>query len=112
MGHVTVFSGPEQHRRWSDDERLRILSEAFSPGACVARIAQQHDVSTSLVYTWRRMLRAVTHRIITRDYHSSSVLQPNQSAETQRCASRTQDGGGTALTPQSLHHPSFHQARL
>jgi len=57
MGQVTVFSGPERRRRWSDEERLRILSEAFSPGACVARVAQQHDVSTSLVYTWRRKLR-------------------------------------------------------
>jgi transposase len=57
MGQVTVFSGPERRRRWSDEERLRILTEAFSPGACVARVAQQHDVSTSLVYTWRRKLR-------------------------------------------------------
>lgn len=57
MGQMTVFSGPERRRRWSDDERLRILAEAFSPGACVARVAQQHDVSTSLVYTWRRKLR-------------------------------------------------------
>ncbi|GLI98784.1 transposase [Sphingobium sp. BS19] len=60
MGQVTVFSGPERRRRWSDDERLRILSEAFSPGACVARVAQRHDVSTSLVYTWRRKLRAAS----------------------------------------------------
>lgn len=54
MSQVTVFSGPERRRRWSDEERLRILSEAFSPGACVA------DVSTSLVYTWRRKLRAAS----------------------------------------------------
>lgn len=32
MGQVTVFSGPERRRRWSDDERLRILSGgAFRP---------------------------------------------------------------------------------
>jgi transposase len=58
MGQMKVFSGPERRRRWSDEERLWILSEAFSPGACVARVAEQHDVSTSLVYTWRRKLRA------------------------------------------------------
>ncbi len=57
MGQMAVFSGPERRRRWSDQERLEILTEAFSPGACVARVAQQHDVSTSLVYTWRRKLR-------------------------------------------------------
>ena len=75
MGHVTVFSGPERRRRWSDDERLRILSEAFSPGACVARVAQRHDVSTSLVYTWRRKLRAVSHE------PAVTELEPPQFAE-------------------------------
>lgn len=54
MGQVTVFSGPERRRRWSEDERLRILTEAFLPGACVAEVARRHDVSTALVYTWRR----------------------------------------------------------
>lgn len=54
MGQITVFGGPERRRRWREDERAKILSEAFSPGACVARIARQYDVSTALVYTWRR----------------------------------------------------------
>ena len=57
MGQITVFSGPERRRRWNDDERLQILTEAFAPGACVAEVARRHDVSTALVYTWRRKLR-------------------------------------------------------
>lgn len=54
MGQITVFSGPERRRRWTEAERLQILTEAFRPGACVARVARQHDVSTALIYTWRR----------------------------------------------------------
>lgn len=57
MGQITVFSGPERRRRWSREERLQILAEAFSPGACVAEVARRHDVSTALIYTWRRKLR-------------------------------------------------------
>ena len=57
MGQITVFSGPERRRRWSDEERLQILNEAFAPGACVAEVARRRDVSTALVYTWRRKLR-------------------------------------------------------
>ena len=57
MGQITVFSGPERRRRWSDEDRLQILTEAFAPGACVAEVARRHDVSTALVYTWRRKLR-------------------------------------------------------
>jgi transposase len=57
MGQITVFSGPERRRRWSDEERLQILTEAFSPGACVADVCRRHDISTALIYTWRRKIR-------------------------------------------------------
>jgi transposase len=57
MGGITVFSGPERRRRWSDESRARILEEAFAPGACVADVARRHDVSTGLLYTWRQKLR-------------------------------------------------------
>ncbi len=56
MGQITVFTGPERRRRWSEEERVQILTEAFSPGACVAQVARRHDVSTALIYTWRRKL--------------------------------------------------------
>jgi transposase len=56
MGQVTVFSGPERRRRWSDEERLQIMSEAFAPGVRVADVCRRHDISTGLIYTWRRKL--------------------------------------------------------
>jgi transposase len=56
---VTVFSGPERRRRWSDDQRLRILGEAFAPGASPTEVARRHEISTGLLYTWRK--RLVTH---------------------------------------------------
>lgn len=57
MGGITVFSGPERRRRWSDESRARILDEAFMPGGCVSEVARRHDVSTGLLYTWRQKLR-------------------------------------------------------
>jgi transposase len=57
VGQVTVFSGPARRRRWSDEERLQILGEAFAPGALVAQVAQRDVVSTGLIYTWRRNFR-------------------------------------------------------
>ena len=56
MGQITVMTGPERRRRWSEEERLDILAEAFAPGACVADVSRRRDVSTSLIYTWRRKL--------------------------------------------------------
>lgn len=56
MSQMTVFSGPERRRRWTPEERRSILTEAFSSGSCVADVARRRDVSTSLIYTWRRNL--------------------------------------------------------
>lgn len=56
MGQVTVFSRAERWRHWSEKERLQILSEAFAPGACVAEVCRRHDISSTLIYTWRRKL--------------------------------------------------------
>jgi transposase len=57
MGGITVFSGAERRRRWSDGDRARLLGEAFAPGVCVSEAARRHDVSTGLLYTWRQKLR-------------------------------------------------------
>ena len=54
MPQITLLTGPERRRRWSDDERQRILAAAFAPGAVVAHVARQFEVSTSLIYKWRQ----------------------------------------------------------
>jgi len=53
MTQVTLM-GPERRRRWSVEERRQILGAAFSPGAVVADVSRQYEVSTSLIYKWRR----------------------------------------------------------
>lgn len=57
MVHMTVISGGERRRRWSASEREEIVMASFAPGAVVARVARQYDVSTSLIYKWRREAR-------------------------------------------------------
>jgi transposase len=54
MAHVTLMTGPERRRRWSFEDRRQILMAAFTPGAIVADVAREYDVSTSLIYKWRR----------------------------------------------------------
>jgi transposase len=56
MGQITVFSGPARRRRWSDEQRLQILTEAFAPGACPTEVARRHEISRGLIYTWRSKL--------------------------------------------------------
>lgn len=54
MSQITVLTGPERRRRWRDDDREKVLTAAFAPGASVAAVGRQYDVATSLIYKWRR----------------------------------------------------------
>jgi|SRR5882724_4081429 len=49
-----ILVGPERRRRWSGEEKVRIVAEATASDARVADIARRHGVSRSLIYTWRR----------------------------------------------------------
>src|SRR5512143_3199756 len=58
MSQVHVIAGVERRRRWSDDQKRAIVAAAFSPGAVVADVARQADVSSGLIYRWRQDFRA------------------------------------------------------
>jgi transposase len=61
MGSVEVLSGPERRRRWSMEQKQAIVAAAFRPGAAVREVARQADVTPSLIYHWRRDLRATAN---------------------------------------------------
>lgn len=58
MSQITLLTGPERRRRWRDDEKLAILEEAFAPGACVSEVARRWEISSGLIYVWRRNARS------------------------------------------------------
>ena|ERR1700759_451364 len=58
MSQVTVMTGPQRRRRWTSEEQREILEASFAPDAIVASVARQYEISTSLIYKWRRELKA------------------------------------------------------
>jgi transposase len=44
-------------RRWSVDDRARILEETLVPGAVVSEVARRHGLTPQQVFTWRRAAR-------------------------------------------------------
>ena len=44
--------------RWSEDEKLRIVAESYAGPRRVASTARRHEISRSLLTTWRRAWRA------------------------------------------------------
>ena len=61
MASVEVLVGPERRRRWSVEQRQAIVAAAFGSGAVVRDVARQADVTPSLIYRWRRDLRAAAN---------------------------------------------------
>jgi len=54
---VEVLEGAERRRRWSSDEKARIVAETLQPGVKVTTVARRNKVASSLVFTWRRLAR-------------------------------------------------------
>src|SRR5438445_13844155 len=61
MASVEVLGGPERRRRWSVEQKQAIVAAAFGPGAVVRDVARRADVTASLIYRWRRALRAAAN---------------------------------------------------
>jgi transposase len=46
-----------RRRRWSDDEKLRIVLESLATPRATSSTARRHGISRSLLMTWRRAFR-------------------------------------------------------
>ena len=52
-----ILTGVERRRRWSTEEKLRILGEVGVEGATVSDVARRHDITRQHLYQWRREMR-------------------------------------------------------
>src|SRR5215217_6032731 len=54
---LEVIIGAGGRRRWTSDEKARILEEAMAPGAVVSEVARRNGMSPQHLFTWRRQAR-------------------------------------------------------
>ena len=54
---VEVLTGPGRRRRWSADEKARIVAETLVPGARVSEVARRWQICSQQVFGWRRTMR-------------------------------------------------------
>jgi transposase len=47
-----------RQRRWSEDEKLKIVMESYQSSRQIAATARRHGISRSLLHEWRRALPA------------------------------------------------------
>ena len=54
MAKVEILTGVERQRRWSTEQKLLILQEAFGVDGTVSDVARRHDVLPQQIYAWRK----------------------------------------------------------
>ena len=54
---VEIISTVARRRRWTAEEKVEILDEAFRAGSSVAATSDRRGVSRALIYLWRRQAR-------------------------------------------------------
>ena len=54
---MEIITGVERRRRWSLDEKLRIVAETEQASAGIAEIARRYEISRGLLWNWRSQVR-------------------------------------------------------
>jgi transposase len=49
---IEILTGPARRRRWSADEKARIVAETLAPGARVSEVARRWQVCPQQVFAW------------------------------------------------------------
>jgi transposase len=56
MTAVEVITSVQRRRRWSRDEKLRIVAESAQRGRTASQVARDHGIAPGQLFTWRREL--------------------------------------------------------
>jgi len=54
---IEVISGAGGRRRWSAEEKARVIEESLAPDAVVSQVARRHGATPQQLFTWRREAR-------------------------------------------------------
>jgi transposase len=55
---VEVITGERRRRRWTGEEKARIVAESFEEGANISEVARRNRVARGLLTVWRRQVAA------------------------------------------------------
>ena len=51
---LEVFTGAGRRRRWSSEQKARIVSETYETGETVSAVARRHGLTPQQLFGWRR----------------------------------------------------------
>jgi transposase len=53
---VEIITGIHRRRRYTAEEKVRLVEQTMQPGMTVSAVARLHGVSSSLLFQWRRRM--------------------------------------------------------
>src|SRR5262245_61537728 len=56
---IEVITGTGRRRRWSSDDKARIVEESLRPGVNVSAVARHDGLSPQQLFAWRRAAHAL-----------------------------------------------------
>ena len=56
---IELITGAGRRRRWSRDDKARIVEESLKPGATVSEVARRNGLSPQQLFAWRRAAHAL-----------------------------------------------------
>ena len=59
---LEVFTGAGRRRKWSNEDKARIVAEIVASGESVCAVARRHGLSPQQLFGWRRQLREIVAR--------------------------------------------------
>ena len=71
-----VISTVQRRRRWTAEEKVTILDDAFRPGGSVAAAAERNEVSRALIYLWRKQVKTGGLPGVTVSGHAVGAFAP------------------------------------
>jgi transposase len=88
---LEVITGTGRRRRFSDDDKARIVEETLLPGAVVSAVARRHGLTPQQVFTWRRqareLRRAATHEpLFVPAVIETATERPGGTARRRKCS--------------------------
>jgi transposase len=64
---VEIITGRERRRRYTSEEKVRLVEQTMQPGMTVSAVAGLHGVSPSLLFQWRRRMAEVGQEAVRAD---------------------------------------------
>src|SRR3954452_16250085 len=54
---IEVISGVGRRRRWTDEEKARIVAESLDPATTASAVARRYGLHASQLFVWRQQLQ-------------------------------------------------------